>query len=80
MKANELTTIRTLQPGDRVRVYARPLTGSGLEGSATLLEEYRPDEGDGFAMFRVHFDGDPRECEYLRTVRAIDRLSKAKGA
>jgi len=68
--------ILPLHKGDRVRVYQRPLTKDDFEGNATLIEEYRPDDGDGVSMWEVRFDGE--QSTWLRTVNAEDKLGEMK--
>jgi len=54
------------ESGQTVNIYQKPLTGEKYEGRAMLVEQYRPDEGDGLSMWIVQFDGD--DGTYLRTV------------
>ena len=56
-----------MKPGDKVKIYQDPITKLDLEGLATLVEEYRPDVGDGRSMWTVIFKDDPGR-EYLRTI------------
>ena len=51
----------------RAAIYQKPLTCEDFEGWATLRKEYRPDEGDGIAMWEVEFDDEPGRT-FLRTV------------
>ena len=53
----------------KAKVYYDPITRQEEEGIAELLEEVRPDHGDGLSMWIVTFDG---EMEVQRTVDARD--------
>lgn len=57
-----------LQEGETVVIYADPITKVNREGEAELLEEYRPDEGDGLSMWVVRFLTDDFKC--VRTIYA----------
>ena len=56
-----------MKPGDVVKIYQDPITKQDFEGNAVLIEEYRPDVGDGRSMWAVFFEDDPGR-EYLRTI------------
>ena len=56
-----------MKHGDRVRVYEDPITCTRLEGVAHLVEQVRPDEGDGLSMWIVRFG---REASVFRTINA----------
>ncbi len=56
-----------LEKGTFVNVWEDPLSGIKLEGEAKLIEEYRPDEGDGLSLWVVQFEG-VGEPEVLRTI------------
>jgi len=58
------------QVGDVVPIYYDPVTRKELEGNATLVNQYRPDVGDGLSMWDVEFVDDPGET-YLRTIQAV---------
>ena len=53
----------------KAKVYYDPITRQEEEGIAELLEEVRPDYGDGLSMWIVTFDG---EMEAQRTIDARD--------
>jgi hypothetical protein len=56
-----------MKPGDRVVVYEDPITCLRREGTAKLIEQFRPDEGDGLSMWYVRFGDEP---EVMRTINA----------
>lgn len=56
-----------LQEGQAVSIYQDPITQKDFEGKAILVEQYRPDEGDGLSMWVVKFEDEP-ETEYVRTI------------
>lgn len=58
-----------METGDTVQVYQKPITKEGFEGNAYLIEQYRPDEGDGLSMWYVEFEGD-RRTVCLRTINS----------
>lgn len=61
--------IGELRPGDAVVIFSDPLTRQNPEGPATLVRQYRPDDGDCLSMWIVCFVDDPGS-EYLRTICA----------
>ena len=57
-----------MKPGDKVKIFQKPITKEDYEGEAILVEEHRPDLGDGLSMWVVHFPGDDPGANYLRTI------------
>ena len=47
-----------MRKGDKVRVYQKPLTSEDFEGVAALVEQVRPDDGDGLSIWLVQFEGE----------------------
>ena len=47
-----------MKQGDKVMIYEDPITRQKPEGTATLLEEYKPDIGDGLSIWVVRFEDD----------------------
>ena len=61
-----------MKKGDVVKVYQKPITEEDFEGWATLVQQVRPDVGDGLSMWEVYFLDQrnsfrPRDT-YLRTI------------
>ena len=56
-----------LKVGDVVKIYQDPVTKQDYEGLATLLAEYRINEGDDFSMWIVEFHNEPNQM-YTRTI------------
>ena len=51
-----------MKPGDKVKIYADPITKQDYEGEAVLMAEYRTDDtGDGLSMWIVIFDDEPEQ-------------------
>ena len=44
-----------MKKGDLVKIYQYPVAKEEFEGWATLVSEYRPDEGDGLSIWEVYF-------------------------
>jgi hypothetical protein len=59
-----------LEQGQIVEIYQDPITQADLEGKALLVEEHRPDEGDGLVMWVVEFEDEPG-VEYIRTIYLV---------
>ena len=57
-----------MKKGDRVKIYQKPITRESYEGEATLVEQVRPDVGDGLSIWLVHFDNDYPGEHYQRTI------------
>ena len=55
-----------MNAGDKVNIYQDPINKKDLEGEATLVNEFRPDHGDGLSIWIVKFPGD--DGEYARTI------------
>ena len=47
-----------MQPGDKVMIFEDPITQLKPEGTATLVENYKPDIGDGLSIWTVRFEDD----------------------
>ena len=56
-----------LKKGQRITIYAYPLTKLKPEGEAVLLKRIRPDDGDGLETWLVEFVSEPGEL-YHRTI------------
>ena len=56
-----------MKQGDVVEVYQKPMTAELFEGKAKLIEEYRPDFGDGLSIWIVEFLDEPG-ATYTRTI------------
>ena len=53
----------TLKKGDRVIIYAKPITNEEPEGEAILLSPYNKDMGTcGFQLWNVKFVSDNFKC------------------
>jgi len=47
-----------MKVGDKVMIYEDPITRQKPEGIATLVENYKPDIGDGLSIWVVRFKDD----------------------
>ena len=56
--------------GQIVKIFTDPVTGQNLEGHARLIEEFRPDHGDGLSIWNVRFERVGDDELYLRTINA----------
>jgi hypothetical protein len=50
-----------------VDIFQKPVEREDFEGKARLIENYRPDDGDGLSIWYVEFLNEPGEF-YLRTI------------
>ena len=64
--------MNNLKPGMKVKIYQRPVARADFEGEATLISEYRPDNGDGLSLWIVNFDGDYPDETYVRAIFVDD--------
>ena len=56
-----------MEPGNKVMIFGDPITKTDCEGQATLIREYRPDQGDGRVVWIVIFDDEPGR-EFARVI------------